>query len=32
MKNYEPWKTISDKEECIQKKKKERVYNNGKGL
>lgn len=32
MKDYEPWKNISDKDECIVKKKKERVYNGAKSI
>lgn len=27
MKDFEPWKTISEKDECIFKKPKERVKN-----
>ncbi len=29
MKNIEPWKNIRDREECIFKKPKERVKNEG---
>lgn len=32
MKDFEPWQTISEKDECIYKKPKERIKNERKQL